>query len=360
MALRLLPVALVVAGLAAVAATAAPRPNALQVVVEREGSGARIQRPAPNTVEVAFVRYGRLVGVERVVPKGVAPEVHALRELTQGPTRAERAKGIRTAMRPGVRLRTARADGELWLASFSRPLFGLGTASTVRTRLSQIAATLTWLGGKEYAAIATEGRLVTTLRLGLRPGAWRPEPGEQGYLYSVRGVQLRLWMLGFLDRSAVTGTLDYATSQALLAFQGWEGLARTETVTGETQVELFRSSRPVPSAHRAGRRIEIHRDRGVLLVLEGNDLIRAVHTSTGAYGATPSGSFRVYRKEILSWSVPFKVWMPFAAYFVGGIATHEYSYVPAYPVSHGCVRLPAGDAERVYRFVDVGTPVHVF
>jgi lipoprotein-anchoring transpeptidase ErfK/SrfK len=24
------------------------------------------------------------------------------------------------------------------------------------------------------------------------------------------------------------------------------------------------------------------------------------------------------------------------------------------------VRLPAGDAERVYGFVDVGTPVHVF
>jgi lipoprotein-anchoring transpeptidase ErfK/SrfK len=52
--------------------------------------------------------------------------------------------------------------------------------------------------------------------------------------------------------------------------------------------------------------------------------------------------------------------MPYAAYFVGGIATHEYPDVPSYAVSHGCVRLPAGDAERVYRFVDVGTPVHVF
>lgn len=98
----------------------------------------------------------------------------------------------------------------------------------------------------------------------------------------------------------------------------------------------------------------------MLLMLEGNTLIRAVHTSTGAYGATPSGTFRVYRKEILSWSVPFQVWMPYAAYFVGGIATHEYSYVPAYPASHGCVRLPAGDAERMYRFVEIGTPVHVF
>jgi lipoprotein-anchoring transpeptidase ErfK/SrfK len=39
---------------------------------------------------------------------------------------------------------------------------------------------------------------------------------------------------------------------------------------------------------------------------------------------------------------------------------HEYPDVPSYPASHGCVRLPAGDAQRVYRFVDVGTRVDVF
>ena len=43
----------------------------------------------------------------------------------------------------------------------------------------------------------------------------------------------------------------------------------------------------------------------------------------------------------LPWSVPFQVWMPYAAYFVGGIATHEYPVVPS-SASHGCVRLPAG------------------
>ena len=133
-------------------------------------------------------------------------------------------------------------------------------------------------------------------RLGLRQEAWRPEHGEQGYLYSVRGVQLRMWSLGYLDRSDVTGELDYRTSQALLALQGWEGLARTGTVTGQVQVELFRGSRPKPTSHKAGHRLEIHRDRGVLLLLDGNDVVRAVHTSTGAGGATPSGSYRVYRK----------------------------------------------------------------
>jgi len=315
-------------------------------------------RVAEATVEVAFVRDGRLVRVERVIPESVTPEMHALRELARGPTPAERARGLRSALRAGIRVRFVRAEDDVWLARFSRALLAPATGETMRTRLAQIAATLAPLGRQEYAAIAAAGRLVTTLRLGVRPRAWRPERGEKGYVFSARGIQLRLWTLGFLDRAAVTGTLDYATSQALLAFQGWEGLARTGTVTGRTQVQLFGASRPVPSAHRSGRRIEIHRELGVLLMLEDNDLIRAVHTSTG--GATPAGEFRVYRKERLSWSVPFQVWMPYAAYFVGGIATHEYPYVPSYPASHGCVRLPAGDAERVYRFVDVGTPVHVF
>ncbi len=94
-------------------------------------------------------------------------------------------------------------------------------------------------------------------------------------------------------------------------------------------------------------------------MVDTGEVVRAVHTSTGAGGVTPVGSFRVYVKALMSWSVPFKVWMPYAAYFTGGIATHQSPDVPSYPASHGCVRLPEGEAERVYRFVEVGTPVTV-
>jgi lipoprotein-anchoring transpeptidase ErfK/SrfK len=317
------------------------------------------QPVVPPTVDVAFVKNGWVVRVERPVPRRMSPAEAALRELTQGPARAERRRGIRTALPDSARLRSLRPAGDSWLASLSRATFASGSAKTKRMRLWQIAATLAPLGDETWAAVAAEGRLLTTVRLGVRPGDWAAETGEQHYLYSIRGVQQRLAELGYLDASEVSGSPDYLTEQALLAFQGWEDLDRTGTVTGQTQVALFKASRPRPAARRQGRRVEIYRDRGVLLLSEDGEVVRVVHTSTGSLGRTPEGDFHVYAKSLYSWSVPFHVWMPYAAYFRGGIAMHESPDVPSYPASHGCVRLPDGEADRVYRFVDVGTPVTV-
>src|SRR5436190_83638 len=35
-------------------------------------------------------------------------------------------------------------------------------------------------------------------------------------------------------------------------------------------------------------------------------------------------------------------------------------YLPSYPASHGCVRMPEQNAIQFFRAVEVGTPVHVF
>ena len=57
--------------------------------------------------------------------------------------------------------------------------------------------------------------------------------------------------------------------------------------------------------------------------------------------------------------MPYAVWLPWASYFVGGVAFHESPVVPATAASHGCVRVPHGDAEWLYRRIPVGTPVTV-
>jgi lipoprotein-anchoring transpeptidase ErfK/SrfK len=98
----------------------------------------------------------------------------------------------------------------------------------------------------------------------------------------------------------------------------------------------------------------------VLLVDDGA-VRRVVHASTGAPGyETPTGSYSVFRKEANSWSVPYRVWLPYASYFNGGIAFHASDDVPASPASHGCVRLPTPEAPLVYEFASVGTSVLVY
>ena len=93
---------------------------------------------------------------------------------------------------------------------------------------------------------------------------------------------------------------------------------------------------------------------------QGNRVLPTVPVSTGkGSNATPIGSFRIFRKEVKSWSFPFRVWLPWASYFVGGVAFHEYPDVPAQAASHGCVRVPRYWSQQLYRFASLGTPVRV-
>ena len=76
---------------------------------------------------------------------------------------------------------------------------------------------------------------------------------------------------------------------------------------------------------------------------------------------TPPGAFKIYRKEQQSWSVPYRVWLPYAAYWDRGWALHGYKDVPNYPAS-ARLRAPAADSRRrsSTTFVKIGTPVYVY
>jgi lipoprotein-anchoring transpeptidase ErfK/SrfK len=178
---------------------------------------------------------------------------------------------------------------------------------------------------------------------------------------SARAAQRRLVALRYLPASAVTGRWDYRTAQALMAFQAWNGLQRDGTIGPKTLAALAKGAAPTPRTHLKGRVIEIYRALGATLLVDNGRVVRAVHSSSGKPGyTTPAGKYSVFRKESNSWSHPYGVWLPYASYFNGGIAFHAYSDVPAYPASHGCIRIPAPDAPQVYAFAQVGTPVVVY
>jgi hypothetical protein len=193
----------------------------------------------------------------------------------------------------------------------------------------------------------------------------KPRKNVRGWLQGgdrgrdVRELQRQLSSLGYLSSHAVDGGYGYATEQAIMAFQGYEGILRDGTAAPRTRARLFAASRPLASRGGAPH-VEVSLARQTLLLVGSKGhVLRAIHVSTGAGGRTPSGNFSVIRKERMSWSRPFSTWMPWASYFYGGFAMHEYSSVPAYPASHGCVRMPSSEASAVYAYAGYGMPVFV-
>jgi lipoprotein-anchoring transpeptidase ErfK/SrfK len=50
--------------------------------------------------------------------------------------------------------------------------------------------------------------------------------------------------------------------------------------------------------------------------------------------------------------------MPYYMHIVDGVGMHA-GYLPGYPASHGCIRMPEFMAENFFRSVSVGTPVTI-
>lgn len=179
--------------------------------------------------------------------------------------------------------------------------------------------------------------------------------GDRGR--AVASVQRRLIVLGYLERGEVDGVFGDKTWHAVVALQGWEQIARDGVVGPRTRRALRHARGPKPW-RRLRRALEIDLTRQVLLVVEQGAVRRAVHASTGASEfATPVGRFTVIRRERMSWSWRYHVWLPYALYFYRGWAIHAARLVPDRPASRGCVRIPIEDAPFVFRASPLGTPV---
>ncbi len=233
-------------------------------------------------------------------------------------------------------------------------------------RLAQVTFTLTGVEGVDRTRVLAANRPVGGIRSrddfakpeGRAPEKHAAETGAKSS--SVRAVQERLAELRYLPKGAVDGADGYRTRQAVMAFQAWEGLDRDGVAGPITRAALADAKRPHPKGEGPGRRMEVYRDKGVTLLVKKDRTKRAIHTSSGGPGyTTPAGRFEVFRKEENSWSVPYQVWLPWASYFNAGIAFHGYPDIPPYPASHGCVRVPEPEAEHVYDFARIGTPVIV-
>jgi hypothetical protein len=179
------------------------------------------------------------------------------------------------------------------------------------------------------------------------------------------------------DVGVVDGFYDQQTWQGVVAFQKYTGLKRTGTYTLETQEALSQAGFPEGFYPELGLpRIEINLTRQLLLFFDGQGLNRVISVSSGSnrrycekskksgkricgVAHTPRGKFRI-QWRISGWrdSDLGKLYNPL--YFFGGFAIHGSPFVPAYNVSHGCVRISISTSIWFYDTIKNGTPVVVF
>jgi lipoprotein-anchoring transpeptidase ErfK/SrfK len=92
-------------------------------------------------------------------------------------------------------------------------------------------------------------------------------------------------------------------------------------------------------------------DTRVLLTSPVSTARRGMHT--------PTGHFEVSEKDTRHISTIYHVSMPYYMRLSAEPFGMHAGYLPGYPASHGCVRMPRDKAAMFFKTVHIGTPVQI-
>jgi hypothetical protein len=204
---------------------------------------------------------------------------------------------------------------------------------------------------------AAEGLAARTITRRIWVAARVLRAGSSGA--DVRALHRRLAQLRVHVPGAGT-FFNARTYDSVVAFQKARGLSRTGVVGTMTWralglVRTFQPRYSKPAPH-----IEVDKSRQILMIVRRGVVTGIIPVSTGATGNTPVGAWSIL------WKAPATgTWLGGATLyrtltFHGNFAIHGYHSVPAYPASHGCVRVPIWEADWLYDQSPVGERVYVY
>lgn len=206
-------------------------------------------------------------------------------------------------------------------------------------------------------------------------GIWRSEKplprltlGDSGS--AVAELQRRLTALHYWVGPA-NGYFGDSTQQAMFALDKAAGIPRTGVLGPVARAALERGAEPKPRAA-SGNLVEVNLSKDLVMIIRHGKLAWTLNTSTGggytytsdgvtSVAITPKGVFHIYREiDGVDTDSLGTLWRP--KFFTGGYAIHGDSYVPAYPASHGCVRVSDEAINWIWanNIIPMGTEVWVF
>ena len=196
---------------------------------------------------------------------------------------------------------------------------------------------------------------------------------------STKAAQRKLLSLGFWLESP-PGKYDETTRQAVMAFQKYYRLRPTGSINTATAYMLEEMTLRVQGKATEGTLVEVDKERQLLFLIEDGVTKYALNASTGddreyvepdmntpgvmlrGTSITPVGTFKTNRERPDGWwnGDLGQIYRP--KYFIGGVAIHGSQVVPAYPASHGCVRVTPAAMDMIWEseLMPLGTKVVVY
>ena len=232
----------------------------------------------------------------------------------------------------------------------------------MKLRRSLVAAALLWSSFAVGTASVTAAPIRREVPVNLFAASPFPLPVMSVRMTSgpaTQVVQVRLLGLGYWLKAA-DGEFDMTTRQAVMAFQKFSGLEATGSVDDQTAEAMLHAERPLSRSESEARDkdvVEVDLERQLAFVVRAGNTEAVLNVSTGTgkpyverspknpnivirdVGDTPQGRFRVEKLRPDGWweGDLGSIYRPI--YFHGGIAIHGSAVIPAYPASHGCVRV---------------------
>lgn len=188
--------------------------------------------------------------------------------------------------------------------------------------------------------------------------------------YDVAAAQRTLAASGYY-LGAADGRRGSAFRSAVMAFQKVHGLGADGVVGPATLAALQAPRKPVLKASSPANRVEVDLTKQVLYVVKGGAVQRILPISSGngasyqqksgttARSLTPVGWYKIQRRIVGERKADLgTLYDP--QYFYRGWAIHGSNSVPAFPASHGCVRVTRADAKWLLNAIGNGMSVYLY